>query len=173
MSKLSSMPLIPLYDLTPTQTAYAQLSNINISYNRLILHYTYLPFKCYFLTLIICIIVQIQQPIPRCSLLILSQIVAVVYMCVSMRIRNTRFIKLLLMCVVLIGIATCGLAGKLYIQLTSTDIWTGTQTKDTVTNAIYAIEAVIIGLILFGIMFNFIMYIYQCVNSAQYRQYKI
>lgn len=76
------------------------------------------------------------------------------------------------MSLILIGLAGCGLASALITQLNSASIFTGSD-KTTITNQLYVIQAVEVSLIMFGIVWNIIMYLLQQFKSAQYRQYKI
>lgn len=91
-------------------------------------------------------------------MLIFAQIMSVIYLVASMRLRNTRTIKLLIMCIVLLGVAGCGLGQSLIAELNSSSIWS-TSTRKSIEDNSFVLEAIQIGLILFGVTFNTFLYI--------------
>ena len=56
-------------------------------------------------------------------MLIFSQLVVLIYVFISMRMKNVRTIKNIIMSLVLIGVAACGLAGALIIELGKSLTW--------------------------------------------------
>lgn len=61
-------------------------------------------------------------------MLIFAQVMTIIYIFATMRLRNTRTIKLLIMSCVLLAVAACGLTQVLITELNS-DIWSNTIRK--------------------------------------------
>ena len=96
-----------MFDLTPKPNPTFDKAYVN--YWIVYLHHSYLPVRALLVPLLLAVIVQLQSPIPRCGLLLAVQLASAVYYALTMKIKNVRTIKVLLLTAFLACISSLGL----------------------------------------------------------------
>ena len=114
---IDSLVLVQMYDLVPKRAPHIDKAYVNYFHNYL--HWSYLPIRCVAMPILLAIATQIQEPIARCSLLIIIQIVFLCYLIPTSKIKNTRTIKLILTSVALLTISIMGLIGAINTESSS------------------------------------------------------